>query len=96
MLDDTAALADQFDTNALAKAGTLQGGATGGVPVIFDKEYLATLEVSGFKPNCIARASDISTADEGKTLTVDGTVYTIRKVKAIDDGAIVAIEMTTG
>ena len=85
-------LAPFFDTDEFAIAATLQGGTT--VNVIFDAEYLNELGMAGTNPVALAKTSDVAAGDVGKTLTISGTVYTIRDRQPQDDGATVLLQLT--
>lgn len=76
-----------------AIAATLQGGSTGGVAVIFDRAVLDQFGVAGTSPQAICKASDVSAANVGQTLTISGTAYTILRRDPIDDGAFVALQL---
>lgn len=80
-----------FDPTVFGTAATLQGGST--VNVIFDAAYLESFGVAGSNSSCLAKASDISSANIGQTLTINSVVYTISNRKPQDDGAIVLIEL---
>ena len=89
-------LGELFDTTyGHAIAATLQGGATGGVPVIFDRAMLNDLGVAGTSPQALAKASDVSAANVGQTLTISGTAYTIVRRDPTDDGALVVLQLRT-
>jgi len=82
-----------FDTDDFAIAATLQGSATA-VNVIFDAAHLEALGVSSANPAAMVKASDVSDADIGKTLTIDAVVYTIRDRQPWDDGATVLLQLS--
>lgn len=84
-------LSQFFDIGAFATAATLQGGTT--VNVIFDAAYLENFGIAGSNPSCLAKASDISSANIGQTLTIYSTAYTIRNRKPQDDGGVVLLEL---
>lgn len=81
-----------LDTNAFAIAATLQGGAV--VNVIFDQAALDVLGVAGVNPVALAKASAVSAANIGQTLTINGTAYTIRNRQPQDDGALVLLQLS--
>jgi len=83
-----------FDTvTGFATAATLQGGAAGGVPVIFDEAYLEQLGIAGTRPGALVKASDVLQADVGKTLLIGSTTYTIKNRELVDDGAIALLTL---
>ncbi|TAK45260.1 MAG: hypothetical protein EPO27_10600 [Betaproteobacteria bacterium] len=75
----------------LADEATASWGGT--VNVIFDNAYLAELGVAGTNPVALAKASDVSAARVGSTLTIAGTVYTIRNREPQDDGSTVLLQL---
>lgn len=77
----------------LAKAATLQGGAS--VDGFFDAEYVDTLGMAGTNPVFVCQATVVVAADIGKTLVVDGTTYTIRNRQPIEDGIFVRLQLTS-
>lgn len=78
-----------FDTDTgFAVSATLQGGASGGVSVIFDEAYLEQFGIAGTRPAALAKAADVAQTDVGKTLSVGSTTYTIKGRELVDDGAI--------
>lgn len=83
-----------FNTAEHAIAATLQGGAADAVPVIFDRADLETLGVANTNPVALVKAADVAEADVGKTLTINGTVFTIRDYQPQDDGAIVRLQLS--
>lgn len=89
-------LAPFFNTSTgFAVAATLQGGAAGGVPVIFDQAALQQLGVmTGLNPVALVKAADVLATDVGKTLTINGVAYTIRAHDPLDDGAIVQLQLS--
>lgn len=80
-----------FDPAIFGTAATLQGGTT--VNVIFDAAYLENFGIAGTNPSCLAKASDISSANINQTLTINSVAYTIRNRKPQDDGAMVLCEL---
>lgn len=84
-------LAPFFDENDFATAATASWGGT--VNVIFDNAYLEQLGVAGTNPVALAKAADVSAARIGQTLTISGTVYTIRNREPVDDGATVLLQL---
>jgi hypothetical protein len=74
-----------------AIAATLQGGGT--VNVIFDRAVLNDLGIAGTSPQALAKASAVSTANVGQTLTISGTAYTIMRRDPMDDGAFVLLDL---
>lgn len=84
-----------LDDDDFAIAATLQGGATGGVAVIFDRAYLEQMGLAGTRPVAIAKASAVSEADvvAAKTLTISGTAYTLKGREPIDDGSLVMLTL---
>jgi hypothetical protein len=88
-------LAAFFDvTYGFAIAATLQGGTAGGVSVIKDEEFLRAHDmVTTTDPVCLVMASAVAQADVNKTLTIDGTAYTIRDRRLIDDGALALLQL---
>ncbi len=82
-----------LSTGDHALAATLQGGAAGGVAVLFDAPYDEVLEVAGTEPTAVCKASAVAAGDIGKTLTVNGVAYTIRGREPIDDGAFVRLRL---
>lgn len=81
-----------FDADEFAIAATLQGGGT--VNVLFDNEYTRALDmVASTDPVAVARAADVAAGDVNKTLTINGTAYTIRDRQPIDDGAMVRLQL---
>lgn len=92
MSEFTDDLAELFSATELATAATLQGGST--VNVHFDQEYVRALDmVAGTNPVALAIATSVVAGDVGKTLTINGTVYTIRDRRPVDDGATVILEL---
>jgi len=83
-----------FNTAEHAVSATAGWGGT--VNVIFDNAYLEQLGIAGTNPVALAQASDVSAARIGSTLTINGTVYTIRNRAPQDDGATVLLELQTG
>lgn len=75
-------------TTGFAVPATLQGGAAGGVPVIFDEAYLEQFNVAGTRPVALVQASMVAQTDVGKTLTIGATVWTIKNRELLDDGAL--------
>ena len=84
-----------LDTYDFAIAATLQGGAAGAVKVIFDRAFLRELGVASVNPVALAKASAVGQADVNKTLTIDGTAYTIIGREPIEDGAFVLLQLRT-
>lgn len=85
-------LAAFFDTTSgFAVSATLQGGAAGGVQVIFDKAYLEQLGVAGDRLTALVQASQVAQADVDKTLTIGAVTYTIRGRELVDDGALAVL-----
>lgn len=85
-----------FNTSDFATAATLQGGATGAVKVIFDDAESPQLgAISSSKPVAYAKAADVSDADvvARKTLTINGTAYTLVDRHQLDDGSIVLLQL---
>lgn len=80
-------------TSGLAIAATLQGGPVGGVAVIFDAAYLEQLGIAGVRPAALAKATAVVAVDIGKTLTINGTAYTIKGREPQDDGAFVLLTL---
>lgn len=80
-------------TTGFAVAATLQGGAAGGVLVIFDEAYLEQLAIAGTRPVALVQASQVAQADVGKTLTIGATTYTIKGRELVDDGAIAVLTL---
>jgi hypothetical protein len=76
-------------------ASTLQGGSVGAVIAIYDRPYLEQFGIAGTQPQALAKASAVTQADIGKTLTRTDTseVWTIRGREPIDDGAFVALKL---
>jgi hypothetical protein len=83
-----------FNTADFAIASTLQGGAAGGVPVIFDRPDFDALGVASTNPVGLVRATDVAESDVGKTLTINGVAFTIRDYQPQDDGAIVRLQLS--
>jgi len=84
-----------LSTDEHALAATLQGGAAGGVAVIFDRAYLEQFGVAGTRPAALAKASAVSDADvaAGRTLTIGGTAYVLKSREPVDDGAFVLLHL---
>lgn len=85
----TESIADFFQTGDFATAATWSvGSATKNV--IFDADYLEPLGnlVEGAQPVAVARAADFPAVAHGQTLTINGTVYTIRGVEPFDAGLV--------
>lgn len=86
-----------FDTvTGFAVAATLQGGAAGGVPVIFDAAYIDTLGMAATNPVALGKATDFPSAAVGKTLLIGSTTWTIRNRQPQDDGTFVLLQLTNG
>lgn len=77
----------------LADPATLQGGATDGVPVLFDAAYMGQAGLAGTNPVALVQAAHVAAGDIGKTLTINGTAYTIRNREPQDDGATVLLQL---
>jgi len=84
-----------LDDGDFAIAATLQGGAVGGVSVIFDRAYLEQFGVAGTRPAALAKASAVSETDvsSGKTLTISGTAYVLKTREPVDDGGFVLLHL---
>lgn len=82
-----------LDEDEHAIAATLQGGAAGGVMVLFDSAYQEQLDIAGTNPTATCKASAVVAGDIDKTLTIDGVAYTIRGRELIDDGAFVRLQL---
>ena len=82
-----------LDEDEHAIAATLQGGAAGGVMVLFDSAYQEQLDIAGTNPTVTCKASAVAVGDIGKTLTVNSVAYTIRGREPIDDGAFVRLQL---
>lgn len=84
-----------FDTDDFAVAATLNGAAAGAV--IFDRGYLEQVGIAGTQPVALAKASDYSAADVGKTLVIAGKgAFTIRGFEPQDDGGTVLLTLKLG
>lgn len=45
--------------------------------VIFDRAHLESLGISATQPLLVAKTSDVSSANKGTSITVNGTAYTV-------------------
>lgn len=79
-----------FSTADFGLAATYNGATA--VTVIFDSAYLESLGIAGTNPVALGKASDFA-APVGKTLLISSTTYTIRNFRALDDGAVVVLEL---
>ena len=79
-----------FSTAEFASAATYNGATA--VNVILDAAYLEALGIAGTNPVALGKASDFA-APVGKTLAIGATTYTIRNFRALDDGALVVLEL---
>lgn len=82
-----------FDFADFAIAATLQGGAAGGVAVIFDEAYLEQFNIAGTRPQALVQATAVLQTDVGKTLTVGANVWTIKGRELVDDGALAVLTL---
>lgn len=81
------------DEYGFADTATLDAVASGSV--IYDEAYLRELGmVSGSDPIALARASQYTRSDVGKTLVINGKgTFKIRDVQSQDDGALVILQL---
>lgn len=76
-----------FATADFAKTATYTPavGDAKPIPVVFDAPFSLTsvqgIEYQSDKPAATCKTSDVSSAGEGDTLTIDGTVYKIAEVQ---------------
>lgn len=61
--------ADEFAVSATLGASTFS--------VIFDRAHLESLGISATQPVAVAKTSDVSSANKGTSITVNGTAYTV-------------------
>lgn len=81
-----------FGVNDFATSGVYDGTKT--IQVIFDEPDLGQLGVAGSNPTAMCAASDVDADPTGNTLVIDGTTYTIRDIKPLDDGSTVQLELS--
>lgn len=88
-------LAVFFDVDEFAWAATWSGAPAAPVAGIFDAEYqlvaLGTPGIEGAAPVFLCAAAAVPGATHGQTLTIDGTVYTIRGVQPDGTGLVLLI-----
>jgi len=58
-------------------AVTATFGVIGAVTGIFDRAYLESSGIAGYRPVFLCRASDVASAAIGETVTIDSTAYTL-------------------
>ena len=75
----------------LADEATAGWGGT--VNVLFDRAALNTFGVAGTDPQALCQASDVTASRVGQTLTINGSIYTIRGRDPQDDGAVVLLQL---
>lgn len=90
----TESLSAFFNTGDFAVEARLASGAV--VNVIFDAAFLANLGVAGTNPQALAIAAEVPASAIGAAITIEGTAYTVRNRRVIDDGSVVVLELTTG
>lgn len=78
-------------TTGLGVPATYNGSTA--VEVIFEKPDGDALEVAGTRPRAYGAAAVFPVAAIGKTLLVNGTTYTIRDRRPMDDGLFVELEL---
>ena len=82
--DDDSELAQFFDdSKGFAQTGTF---ASSSIAVIFDNAFAEDLNVKGSLPVATCRTADVTTLDEGDTITIDSTAYTVAEKKADGTG----------
>ena len=59
---------EDFAVNATLGAAT---------KVIFDRAHLESLGISATQPLLVAKTSDVSSANKGTSITINGTAYTV-------------------
>lgn len=79
----TADLDDMLQTDEFAYAATFKSAT---INVIFDRQYLAVnaggeIQVESSEPVALCKATDVSTAVQGDTITIDSVAYTIVEVE---------------
>lgn len=84
---------DFFHTDDWAETVTFHTQADDvSVSAIFDKEYLESLDMSGFVPKLTVSTSGISTVKKGHTCTVRSQEYVVSETPQ-DDGTGVSVVM---
>lgn len=68
-----------FDTEAGFGVAATIGGET--VNGIFDDEYAETLDIAGTAPVIACKTEEVADVDEGDTVTIAGTDYTVRDIE---------------
>lgn len=92
MVEDLSVFLDTDDF-ATAATYTPNGGAAVTVNVIFDRAYLEQLGVSSTHPVALGDASDFSGWTNQDALVINGATFRIFDSRAMDDGAMVQLDL---
>lgn len=65
------------------------GGVT--IPGIFERKYVTVVDSESYEPTVECRTADVSTANHGDAITVNGVAYSIDGIQPSDDGAMTTL-----